>query len=177
MLLIAQPFMHDHNFRRSVILLCDHHRREGTVGFIINKKTDLQISDLVDEFPDFESNIYFGGPVAQETLHYVHTYGDILDESIPIGKGVFWGGNFEKLKFLIQSKLIDAKRIKFFLGYSGWSENQLVGELKRGSWFTSEFFPNYIFKVQPQQVWKQVLSHKGNTYSVIAQMPESQILN
>ncbi len=176
-MLIAQPFMTDPNFKRSVILLCDHHNREGSVGFILNKKTDLRISELVSDFPEFESNVYFGGPVAQETLHYIHTVGDILDESILIGQGVYWGGNFEKLKFLIESKLILPKDIRFYIGYSGWTEGQLVSELDHGSWIKSEFFPNYLFRINNSVLWSKILSNKGDRYSVIAQIPEGQTQN
>jgi len=176
-MLIAQPFMTDPNFNRSVILLCDHHKKEGSVGFIINKKTELKINDLINDFPEFESNVYFGGPVAQETLHYIHTVGAILDESIPIDQGVYWGGNFEKLKFLIDSQLILPKDIRFFLGYSGWTEGQLKGEITHGSWLTSDFFPNYLFRVNNKMLWSKILNNKGDIYSVIAQIPEGQTLN
>ncbi len=176
-MLIAEPFMLDPNFKRAVILLCDHHKKEGTVGFVVNKKTDLKINDLIKDFPEIESNIYFGGPVAQETLHYIHTVGDILDESIEIDKGVFWGGNFEKLKFLIESKLILPKDIRFFVGYTGWSEGQLANEIKHGSWLSSEFFPNYIFGSNTRILWSKVLANKGDIYSVIAQIPDGQRQN
>jgi len=176
-MLIAQPFMSDPNFKRSVILLCDHHKKEGTVGFIVNKKTDLLINDLVDDFPEIESKVFFGGPVAQETLHYIHTVGAILDESIEISQGVYWGGNFEKLKFLIDSKLILPKDIRFYVGYSGWTEGQLDNEIKHGSWITSEFFPNYVFGVNNNLLWSKILSNKGDRFSVIGQIPGGQTHN
>jgi len=176
-MLIAEPFMMDPNFKRAVILLTDHHRKEGTVGFVINKKTDLKINDLIENFPEIESNVFFGGPVAQETLHYIHTVGDILDESVEIAKGVYWGGNYEKLKFLIESKLVLPKDIRFYVGYSGWTEGQLDAEIKHGSWLTSEFFPNYIFGVKNRVLWSKILNNKGDRYSVIAQMPDGQIQN
>jgi len=176
-MLVAQPFMGDPNFKRGVILLCDNDKKEGTVGFVINKKTDLLVNDLISNFPEIESSVFLGGPVAQETLHYIHTVGDILDESIPIAKGVSWGGDFEKLKFLIESKLVLPKDIRFFIGYSGWTEGQLAGEIRHGSWLTSEFFPNYIFGINNNELWSKILSNKGDRYSVIAQIPEGETLN
>ena len=60
--LIAEPFMVDPYFKRSVVLLCEHHN-EGTVGFILNKNIDMKINDLMSDFPEFEADVFYGGPV------------------------------------------------------------------------------------------------------------------
>ena len=36
-LLLAEPFMMEATFRRSVILICSHEDKLGTVGFVLNK--------------------------------------------------------------------------------------------------------------------------------------------
>jgi putative transcriptional regulator len=61
-LLVAEPFMLDPYFRRAVILLCEHHD-EGSVGFILNKKTDMKVNDLINTFPTFDAEVFYGGPV------------------------------------------------------------------------------------------------------------------
>jgi putative transcriptional regulator len=176
-LLLAEPFMLDPNFKRSVILLCDHSREDGTVGFILNKPLDMPLNDLVADFPDFKAQVYFGGPVSTNTIHYVHNLGDILDESVEVGRGVYWGGDFEKLKFLVTSQLIKPGNIRFFVGYTGWSPGQLNQELDYRSWIPAEMDSNYLFKSKPQGLWNQIMYNKGNLYSVIAQMPEEVCLN
>ncbi len=113
-LLLAEPFMEDFNFKRSAVLICDHHE-EGDLGFIINKPLNMGINDLISGFPKFESNVFYGGPVQTDSIHYVHTVGEILDDSQPLGHGLYWGGDFKKLKFLIQSELILPKDIRFFI--------------------------------------------------------------
>lgn len=176
-LLLAEPFMLDPNFKRSVILLCDHSREDGTVGFILNKPLDMPLNDLVADFPDFKAQVYFGGPVSTNTIHYVHNLGDILDESVEVGRGLYWGGDFEKLKFLVTSQLIKPGNIRFFVGYTGWSPGQLNQELDYRSWIPAEMDSNYLFKSKPQGLWNQIMYNKGNLYSVIAQMPEDVCLN
>jgi putative transcriptional regulator len=176
-LLLAEPFMLDQNFRRAVILLCSHEDKMGTVGFILNKQLDLTVNELLNDFPEFEAPVYYGGPVATETIHYVHDKGDILDESEEVGEGICWGGDFDQLKFLIKSELIKPHNIRFYLGYSGWSAMQLKDELTYGSWIVSKMHPNHILKVHPNQLWKDVLIQKGNSYGVIGQMPDSFYLN
>ncbi|MEL6986829.1 MAG: YqgE/AlgH family protein [Bacteroidota bacterium] len=171
-ILLSEPFMQDPNFKRAVVLICEY-SADSTVGFVLNKPLKMNIDELISDFPEFESEVYFGGPVATDTIHYVHNVGDLLEESVEVGRGVFWGGNFEKLKFLIQSELITGKDIKFFVGYSGWSPMQLDEEMEYGSWVLADMDPNYVFKSNPKKLWQQIMENKGNNYSVIAQMPDN----
>ncbi len=170
--LIAEPFMIDPNFKRSVVLICEH-EKEGSLGFILNKSLDMKVNELIADFPEFESNVFYGGPVQTDTIHYIHNKGDILEESHPVVKGVYWGGDFEKLKFLIETKLIEPKDIRFFVGYSGWSDGQLKDEMELGSWMTGEMDASYLFKNKARNLWSKVLQNKGDAFSVIAQMPDS----
>lgn len=170
--LLAQPFMVDSHFKRSVILMCEH-TDMGSVGFILNKTLKVKVSDLIADFPDFEANAWYGGPVQNDTIHYLHNLGDLLEDSQEVAKGIYWGGDFEKLKFLINSKLVTPANIRFFVGYSGWSAGQLVEELDYGSWLTAEMNANYLFKkLNPKKLWSLVMQNKGHNYSVIAQLPE-----
>ena len=176
-ILLAQPFMLDPNFKRAVVLIAEHSEEEGSIGFILNKPFEININDLIPDFPKIESGVFLGGPVANETLHFIHDVGQLLDESNKISSGVYWGGDFEKLKFLIQSKLVQPHNIRFFLGYSGWSSGQLEDEMEYGSWILAEMDPNYAFKSKYNSLWNQVMKNKGGQYSVIAEMPESSYLN
>lgn len=175
--LIAEPFLEEPTFKRTAVLIVDHHPFEGTVGFVLNRPMDMFIDQVLDDFPEFESEVFYGGPVKPESLHYIHNVGELLEGSTKILDGVYWGGDFEKLKFLIEQELIQPKNIRFFAGYSGWSEFQLEGELKEGTWLISEMHANYIFKSDPFRLWQQILENKGEVFSVIAQMPDHPILN
>jgi putative transcriptional regulator len=176
-LLLAEPFMLDPNFRRAAVMVCEHSSEDGTVGFILNKPLNVKVSDLVTDIPDIESPVFFGGPVATDSIHFLHNVGELLEESVEVHRGVYWGGDFEKLKFLIQSKLVLAHNIRFFVGYSGWSPGQLTDEMEFNSWIISEMHANYLFKSKPGMLWKQAMYNIGDAYSVIAQMPEQPCLN
>jgi putative transcriptional regulator len=171
-ILLAEPFMLDPNFTRSAILLCDHNSEEGSIGFILNKPLQTNIDELIEDFPAFESEVFFGGPVQTDTIHYIHRVGDLLDDSIEISRGVYWGGDFDKLKFLVNSQLIQPHQIRFFVGYSGWSEGQLRSEMSYGSWLLADMNANYIFKFRPEELWQTIMYNKGNAYTVLAQLPE-----
>ncbi|MEO0340680.1 MAG: YqgE/AlgH family protein, partial [Bacteroidota bacterium] len=89
--LLAEPFMLDRYFRRSAILLCEHNE-EGSIGFIMNRPLDLNIDGLIQDFPEFEAEVFYGGPVGNDTIHYIHNLGDLLEDSVKISSGVYWGG-------------------------------------------------------------------------------------
>ena len=171
-ILLSEPFMQDPNFKRAVVLLCEY-TEDSSIGFVLNKPLKMNIDELLADFPEFKSEVYFGGPVATDTIHYVHNVGNLLEESVEIEQGVFWGGNFEKLKFLIQSELIKSENIKFFVGYSGWSPNQLDEEIEYGSWVVADLHANYVFKSNHRKLWQEIMENKGDNYTVIAQMPDN----
>jgi len=174
--LVSQPFMIDGNFRRTVIYLAEYNDL-GALGFIINRPMDYKADELIADFPKFDDSAYFGGPVATNTIQYVHRKGDILDDSIEIKDGVYWGGDFNKLKFFIEEKLITPKDLKFYVGYTGWSAGQLEDELTHGSWIIAPSDENFIFNNSGDNTWIKVLEDLGENFEVIAQMPESFYLN
>lgn len=169
--LLAEPFMMDQNFKRTTVLLVDH-APEGSVGFIMNRRMDLTVNELVDDFPAFDAPVYFGGPVGSDTIHYLHRKGDLLEGSDEIVRGVYWGGQYDQLKFLVGSGLIQPRDIRFFVGYSGWSEDQLQDEIELGSWVTAGMDANYLFNSEPGELWSQVMANKGSNFRVIADMKE-----
>ena len=176
-ILLSQPFMEDPNFKRSVIGIAEH-SEEGTVGFILNKPIRIKLEELlVNIETDIDYKIYFGGPVGSDTIHYIHNVGDLLEESIQIKPGLFWGGNFDKLIVLIEKGLILRHNIRFYIGYSGWSKGQLITELQTGSWIVSEWHNNYTFKTPANKLWSEALNHKGDRYGVIGQIPQYEITN
>lgn len=176
LVLLAEPFMEDPYFKRAVIVLCEHHP-DGTLGFMLNKPTAYTINELVEDFPEFDAKVYYGGPVQTDRLHYLHNVGELLTDSLKISDGVWWGGDFRELKLLINSALITPENIRFFIGYSGWSAGQLSEELQSGSWVTAQMHANYLFKSLPEQLWSQVMYNKGNIYEILADLPEEGAMN
>jgi len=175
-LLVAEPFLWDGNFRRSVILLTDC-REDGAVGFILNKELAQRVDELPIDLPHFEVPAFHGGPVARDRLYFLHNVGNLLDGSIQICNGVWFGGDFEQLRFLISSQLIEEKHIRFFVGYAGWSEGQLKDEIETGSWIVADMDSNYVFNTPPELLWKRVLQNKGAAFSIIADMPDDNVVN
>src|SRR5215831_15923713 len=136
-LLIAEPsIIGDLSFNRAVILLADH-SEEGSVGFILNKPLKYTLRDLLPEI-EAKIKIYNGGPVEQDNLYFIHNIPDLIPNSIEISNGIYWGGDFESTKDLINQGKIKKTNIRFFLGYTGWAAHQLEDELEDNSWIVSE---------------------------------------
>ena len=165
--------MLDPSFKRSVIFVTDYHK-DGTVGFILNKSVKMNINQLLSSFPEFQAEVHYGGPVQSDTIHFLHDLGELIDDSIEVVKGIYWGGNFDQLKGLITSGYVQPSNIRFFVGYSGWSPGQLEMELDEPSWVVESPNPKYVFKgYRNDKLWQQILINKGDQYTVLANIPKS----
>ena len=176
-LLLSEPsVITDVSFTRSVILLADYND-EGSVGFILNKPSKYSINDLI---PDIKANfvVYNGGPVETDNLYFIHTVPEIITDSIEISHGIYWGGNFDLTRELINSGAIDNNSIRFFLGYTGWSVNQLERELEFKNWvITQNNHKKAILQKTCSDFWKEKIASLGGDYLLWSNAPENPILN
>lgn len=174
-ILIAQPFMKDSVFARSVVFLCEHNE-EGSVGFVLNQPTGMQIGDVVPEMEGAELLIGQGGPVQLDTLHMLHRMPEEVggNEVVP---GVFWGGSFDALQQEMLIDNVNANKLKLFIGYSGWSKGQLIEELKTGSWLIGDVSPALLFETEQERIWEQAVNSLGNEYQYLNNLPVDPQLN
>lgn len=175
-LLITEPFEESSYFHRSVILLCEHNE-EGSFGFVLNNYVDVKLSDF-EGLPDFKTKIGMGGPVSSKNLYYIHTLGDRLPDSVEVYPGLFAGGDFETLQELIRTSAISESEIRFFLGYSGWVEKQLDGELKHNAWLVADIESvEEIMNTDNKNLWADYMSRQGGKYKAFAHFPKNPTLN
>ena len=175
-ILISEPFLRDATFGRSVILLIDH-TDEGTMGLIINKPLPIFVNDIIKEFKYINDiPLYKGGPVATDTLFYLHTLADIPG-AIPISKGLYLNGDFDEIKkYILQGNKVD-RYIRFFLGYSGWESEQLSTELKENTWLVSKEENAYLMNGDTKDMWKQALEKLGSKYETWSRFPQVPTFN
>jgi putative transcriptional regulator len=175
--LIAEPFMEDDYFKRAVVILSEYNKN-GAVGFILNNELDLKVNDVIEDFPVNNAPLYLGGPVEPQSLFYIHTKGDLIEGSIPITTDLYWNGNFDDIKSKIKEGLISTDEIKFFLGYSGWSKEQLDDEIELNSWLIEEIKDEQILRKNTNSLWKEIIqSSKKKEINMMANFPEDPNLN
>ncbi|HCC69675.1 MAG TPA: hypothetical protein DEQ09_00765 [Bacteroidales bacterium] len=175
-LLISEPFLPDTFFNRTLVYLTEHNEK-GSVGFIINKSINIKVNDALEGFAGWDERLTMGGPVAPDTLHYLHTIGNIIPDSVWVSDNIYWGGSIDVIKELISTGKVGSGDIRFFLGYSGWGEGQLEKELKENSWIIADADPGVIMKYRKEDSWKKVLRSLNKRYRFWAEFPESPEMN
>lgn len=174
-LLIAEPFLRDGNFSRTVIFLCEH-ADDGSVGFVLNQDTDLKLGDILVELSSSNEPIFQGGPVQNDTLHMLHQMPELLDGK-QIIDNIYWGGSFDALQETIMMHKYEPNTLKLFLGYAGWAAGQLNAEMAEGSWLVVDATPEIVFNTAPDEIWRKAISLLGDDYRYLAQMPIDPQLN
>ncbi|HEX7906079.1 MAG TPA: YqgE/AlgH family protein [Chitinophagaceae bacterium] len=175
-LLIADPFLKDPNFLRTVVFLCEH-KEEGSFGFVLNRQYENTLDELIPELEEHKIPVFYGGPVQPDTIHFLHQYPNDIPGGIEVMKGVYWGGDFDKVVELLKSGTIDTGKIRFYIGYSGWSGGQLTEEMKEKTWLTVKAIRKLIFHKNYEEIWKDSLKQLGGDYEMMINFPIDPQLN
>jgi putative transcriptional regulator len=173
--LLSEPFLNDNYFKRSVVLLAKSDA-EGSMGFILNKPVGHAIHELVNDFPELNSPVYFGGPVEKNSLFFIHTIPHLIESSFEIDGGIYFGGNFEKIKHFAGLGLISPHQIRFFAGYSGWDSGQLDHEIDEDAWLVFER-PHKLMEKNPVSLWGELLRHSKSNLAIWSNFPDNPTLN
>ena len=168
--LIAEPFMDDFYFRRSVILLVDHNE-EGSLGVIFNKRLTIPFNEIVQGFPEFKADVYLGGPVEPDRIFFIHTIGEMIPDSHLISNGLYWSGNINALKAMIKMDFIKPHEVRFFVGYAGWDGGQLRNELKANTWLVGRFTAKELLSTMPGKMWSGLVNKMGKRYMLWDKFP------
>lgn len=175
-LLIAEPFMFDMYFRRTVVLLIDS-SKEGSFGVVLNKPTFIKIKDVVDSFPDVDYPLYSGGPVDINNVYFLHRLSKIISDGSPVKDDVTWGGNKQEIIQILESNFFDDSQLRVFMGYSSWEPGQLETELKQKAWVVADFNPEIVFNTEPAKLWNTIVESMGTEYALWKNLPINPGLN
>jgi putative transcriptional regulator len=158
MFLVAQRGLHDPYFTRTVILLLQHNAN-GSLGLIINRKANLQLSDAIEDIDKAEASkhsLFFGGPLGTHRVFMLMRHGDATDQSHRIANDIYFSAHQDVLENMLARKTPDSE-LRLFLGYSSWSAGQLAGELIRGSWHLAEGEAEAVFNAASNGLWEQLI--------------------
>ncbi|UEG49201.1 YqgE/AlgH family protein [Ferruginibacter lapsinanis] len=153
-LLISTPSLDGSIFERSVLFIAEYNDK-GAMGFVINKLFPRTLNEL-EEFKTSQAfPLYEGGPVANESLFFLHQRPGLIDEGIHVIDTIYLGGDFKKAVMHINLKTINENDIKLFIGYCGWDHGQLEEEVQEGSWLLSDASIQTVFVQPVQDLWQQ----------------------
>ncbi len=177
-LLVATPLLGDPNFRRTVILVVEHEREEGTLGVVLNRPTEVPVGQVLEPWTELVTGpcvVFKGGPVAPNSaLALALVPGD--DE--PLG----WHA-LDGVPVMSRIGLVDLgappqllageiASLRVFAGYAGWGPGQLQGEIDDGAWYVLSGEPADAFIAKPELLWPSVLRRQGGDLALIATFPD-----
>ena len=168
--LIAEPFLRDMPFLRAVILLTECSPKSA-MGFVLNKKLPLYLDSLVDNVTATQRiPVYYGGPVGKQLLFFIHTF-DFLPNSYKISDGLFLNGDFNLLLEYINLGAEMEGKIKFFLGYTGWTAGQLDAEIEGDTWLVGELNAQEVVNPAAEELWDTALLRLDEGYRLWTELP------
>lgn len=176
--LVATPHLRDPNFRQTVVLICEH-GSGGSLGLVINRRTDQHIMEVLPQatgLHDKAGFVYVGGPVQKDNLLVLHRIGREVPEARQIFDGVCLGGDLAVLEET-SAEGQEGDLIRVYMGYAGWAAGQLQFELATGSWIVLPADLKMVFARDPLQVWPTILRSIGGAYTLYATMPPDPSLN
>lgn len=178
-ILIAEPLLTDPWFGRSVVLMLDRDKEGGRLGLTMNKVLPLSLADLFPDWPEASAvKVYQGGPVDRQRLFMLHTLGDAFGPSAEVCPGVYVGGETEKIMDYINRNLDTDGKVRFFMGYSGWTDGQLEGEIARKSWAVARpDTGSRLLEGEGDAYWRREVSALGEPYRAWLSVPENPMFN
>lgn len=172
-MLISTPFFNDSAFNHSVVVLLEH-SKEGTVGLIINKQTNVMVNTAKPSW-NIDEKLAFGGPVLVDSILSLHNFAN--EEKFAMINKELYCGMDETLLALIECKASKTLKYKFFIGYSGWDTGQLEQEIEQGMWVVADYMPELIFDTHNTKIWQKAIWNLGEEYRHWLDAPEDIVLN
>lgn len=171
-MLLAAPVLQDSIFKKTVILMTEHSRAAGAVGYVVNRPLGKVASDLLQDKLDpclADVPVFIGGPVGTEHLSFAS-----LD----------WDHEQSRVVMLPRLKMMEAahlramgRDVRAFVGYSGWSSGQLEKELRQRSWILSKPSLLVMDSDGSSCLWADILADMGAPFTLLANLPEAPQLN
>ena len=175
-LLISEPALTDPVFFKSVVLLT-HHSSDESIGLVLNHPTKIHLNEILNNIPFSDFPVYIGGPVEKNSIHFIHTLGDLIPNTEKVTEGLYWGGDFDTVLSLMSKNEITKDDIRFFAGYSGWGENQLNEEIREDGWIINNANKDICMKYSNPTLWTDLIKTKDRKYAIWANMPKNPNLN
>ena len=156
-LLVASRSLGDPGFAGTVILLV-HYDEKGVVGLILNRRTDVPLSRVLDlkAAKDRSDPVYLGGPVEPSAVFALFESSAKVEKAENVFGGVYLisdKGLFEKTI----SARPDPGVFHVYLGYAGWTQDQLRTEVQLGAWFVFPADAATVFNSDPDSLWLQMI--------------------
>ena len=166
--LLSMPQLADPNFKRTVVLLCQHDE-DGAFGLVVNRRLETAARITVNLDPpvtsDRDLQLWIGGPVEPQSSWIL--VGRLPAE--PDDRDVYGGMRITDSLYLSRSpdllrRLLEPDpppHARLIVGYSGWGPGQLESELEASSWLVSDVDQDLIFNTPADRMWEAAIRRLG----------------
>ena len=160
--LIATEKMNDNRFSKTVIVMLESDKN-GAWGLTINKRLGvmpiallidpaLNTSEEREELFNINVPIFWGGPVDTKEVFILHSTEYKSESTVKYGK-ISISQDYNILFDIAKKK--GPKESLIILGYSGWGNGQLEGEMERDHWILSDIDLDITFNEKSDTKWEE----------------------
>jgi putative transcriptional regulator len=178
-LLVATPTLLDPNFDHAVVLMLDVDEN-GALGVVLNRPSTVEVGEILPDWSGVGHGphvLFSGGPVSTDSALAVAALPSRVDDE-PVG--------FRRLYDEVGIVDLDTPTevvgpalsgLRIFAGYAGWGEEQLVDEIRAGSWYVVPSQPGDVFGTDPTTLWTRVLRRQPGELAWVSTRPLDPTLN
>jgi putative transcriptional regulator len=167
-LLIAPPAVKGNFWYKTVVLITEHHN-QGSVGLVLNKRSQMSVSEFGEQLGfqiDIPGFVYLGGPLNVKSLSFLHSNEWSSKNTMRINDEFSLSSADDILPRMAMGDRPEYWRL--FLGMCGWANGQLAGEIKGSppnrketSWCLSSASQDLVFGSDNKDQWCNALDRSG----------------
>jgi len=178
MLLVATPALLDPNFADTVVLLLDVDEN-GALGVVLNRPSGVPVAEVLEGWGEVVAEpevLFHGGPVSTEGALAVALLR--AEDDVPVGFREITG-QLGLVDLDTPVELLDGslQGLRIFAGYAGWGAAQLDGEIAEGGWYVVPSQPFDVFRIDPAELWRDVLRRQPGELALHSTRPVDPDLN
>lgn len=159
--LVATDKLEDPNFAETVVLIIQYDEEQGTVGVIVNRRSQVPLSKVFPKKAVTDDPVFAGGPVDLRAVQALLRSSAKPPDAIHIVDDVYATGSKEQIEKSLGSRTGPSK-FRVYLGYAGWEGGQLEAEIQMGAWTILRATATTIFDENPDSLWDR-LNRQANS--------------